>query len=114
MAFSKSDLCASLKWVKPASEEEKGTFRLRFFKKGAEGIAIDPGHPVAVKLWMPSMGHGSSPVKVAPLKSSTGSTLPGEYEVSEVYFVMPGAWEIWVQLKQGSKVLDQAKIEIKL
>ena len=40
-----------------------------------------------VVLWMPAMGHGSSPVKL---------TLTGlnYYQVSQAYFIMPGNWEV--------------------
>ena len=54
------------------------------------------------------MGHGSSPVKIAP------GSVAGVFSATEVFFVMPGEWEIWIQLKEGTKVFDQAKIDYKL
>jgi hypothetical protein len=38
------------------------------------------------------MGHGSAPVKITP-------QAPGVYEVSDVFFIMPGDWEIQIQLR---------------
>ena len=65
--FAKSGLCASLEWVKESTEDEQGEFTLRFWNpsEGTEhGPYVAAPAQVAVKLWMASMGHGSSPVKV--------------------------------------------------
>jgi len=101
----KANLCFGIEWIEKATEEKAGSFRIKFTDGSS---AKDPGKTVAVKLWMPSMGHGSSPVKVAP------ETAVGNYLATDVFFVMGGEWEIWIQLKDGSKVFDQGKIDFKL
>lgn len=40
-----------------------------------------------LRLWMPSMGHGSAPVKIEDLGG-------GVFQVSHVFFIMPGDWQI--------------------
>lgn len=40
-----------------------------------------------VVLWMPSMGHGSSPVTLTKVGVN-------KYQVTEAYFMMPGQWEV--------------------
>lgn len=55
---------------------------------------------------MPSMGHGSRPVKVEEVSGAIGV-----YDATNVIFIMGGPWEIWVQLKNGSEILDQAKVD---
>ncbi len=40
-----------------------------------------------VVLWMPAMGHGSSPVK-------TELFAVNHYKVTQAYFIMPGQWEV--------------------
>ena len=40
-----------------------------------------------VSLWMPSMGHGSSPVKLTQIDVN-------KYQVSEAFFMMPGTWVV--------------------
>ncbi len=115
--FKTLDLCATLTWVKMPTDDEKGEFVLSFFSKSSgtvKGPFIDPGYTVTSKLWMPSMGHGSSPVKISAFKDQNGATVTGVYNVSDVYFMMPGAWEIWVALKQGATVVDQAKTDISI
>lgn len=111
------DLCASLTWTSFPSNDEKGTFTLRFWNRatGTEsGPYITPERDVFVKLWMPSMGHGSSPVTLKPAIDSSRTSIPGVFEASDVFFVMPGAWEIWIQLREQRTVLDQAKIDVQI
>lgn len=40
-------------------------------------------------LWMPSMGHGSSPVTITQVGVN-------KYQISEAYFIMNGSWEVRV------------------
>lgn len=42
-----------------------------------------------VELWMPHMGHGSSPVTITQFGVN-------KYKITEAYFIMPGAWEVRV------------------
>ncbi len=112
--FEKEGLCAAIVWTKVPSSDNNGTFTVNFWKKdqgSTSGPFVDPGDTVFVKLWMPAMGHGSSLVTVTPATDSTGKSEAGSFNASGVYFVMPGAWEIWVQLKQGTQIVDQAKLD---
>jgi len=98
--FTTSNVCAHLIWEKRPTDQENGMFVLEF-KNPDDGQFIDPRDQVAADLFMPSMGHGSSAVNVVKLS-------PGQYRVSDVHFIMRGDWEIRVQLKNGSTVLEQA------
>jgi hypothetical protein len=115
--LTKENLCASLTWEKQPTEDDMGEFVLRFWdaQKGTEsGPYLTAPDAVAVKLWMPSMGHGSSPVAVSPMHDSGNQVIPGVYDATNVYFVMPGAWQILIQLKQGSNIVDQATLDIQI
>ncbi len=105
-------MCARLDWVRLPSEEETGIFLLRFMRlENSSAVPADApaGLRVAVKLWMPDMGHGSSPVKVVRPMNASGMTETGLYRAEEVHFVMPGAWEIRVIFKDESGApADQA------
>lgn len=109
LKLNKYSLCTAVEWQKMPTEDVRGTFTLKFWEitKGnqASGPFITPPEKMAVVLWMPSMGHGSAPVKITEIQ-------PGVYEVSEVYFVMSGDWEIRIQIKKGRDVLDQAALPI--
>lgn len=102
-------LCAQLTWTKPADSDNTGTFQLQFFR-GNERVGPEAG-TVFVKLWMPSMGHGSSPVTTVVL---TDNGAIGLFEARNVFFVMPGAWDIRVQLKNGTQLLDEATLAIQV
>jgi hypothetical protein len=110
LEFAQSGLCASLTWDSTPSTEQENEFTLRFWDK-ANGSAAGPYRDVAdeltVQLWMPSMGHGSSPVQIA----SQGT---GVYAVSHAYFIMPGTWEVRVQLKRNHQLLEQSVVQVKL
>lgn len=56
-------------------------------------------------LWMPSMGHGSAPVKIEPLGD-------GRYRIYNVYFIMPGDWEVRLFLKKAGQTVDQLFIPL--
>ena len=112
LRFERTGMCGRLEWVKVPSEDETGVFLLRFTRiENGSVIASDAptGLKVAVKLWMPDMGHGSSPVKVVRPLNASGLPEAGLYRAEEVHFVMAGAWEIRVVFKDESGApFDQA------
>ncbi len=117
IAFTEHNLCASLTWVKQATDSETGEFTLKFWDKtqGSEsGPYVTPALTPFVKLWMPSMGHGSSPVHLVATLDAAGAATPGVFSATNVYFIMPGKWEIWVQLKQDAQVIAQAKLDVEI
>ena len=99
-SFATLFLCVDLIWEKLPTEDDRGVFRLQFYRMDDPGVLIEPALAPSVQLWMPSMGHGSAPVQIQKISD-------GVYQVSEVYFVMSGDWDIRVQQKNGKNVLDQ-------
>jgi len=57
--------------------------------------ALNQVKSAEVKLWMPEMGHGSSPVKIQRLDLK-------HFQVSDAFFVMEGAWLVKVDVKTAS------------
>jgi hypothetical protein len=123
LIFKKKKLCAQINWVIPPkqvelpTEKDAAEFTLTFKKKtvaGATPISTPLAESVYVKLFMPSMGHGSHPTQVIPLRDSQGNLVPGQYQVKNVLFSMPGDWLIQVQLKKADQVLDQANLPFKM
>ena len=115
LLFAKQGLCASWTWAKAPNDEDFAQAQVRFWKVDeatSSGPYVDPSLTVSAKLWMPSMGHGSSPVTVQRHLDASGAALPGIFDVSKVYFSMPGPWEVWLQLKQDGKVVEQAKLDV--
>ena len=102
ISFNKVDSSFRLDW-KVGPELGESRFILKTWNNSAgtfNGPYTDLPYQLQVVLWMPAMGHGSAPTKITKLSS-------GEYDVSSVYFIMNGKWEIKVQLLNDGKVFDE-------
>lgn len=62
--------------------------------KAANVCTDTPATVNEAKLWMPDMGHGSTPAKVTPLTPTCA-------KIEKINFVMAGDWEIRVSLANG-------------
>ena len=109
LKFKKTDYSFSISWQEgPQMGESR--FILKSWKKDAgtlNGPYQDLDKALHIFLWMPTMGHGSAPVKITKIAA-------GEYEVSSVHFIMGGKWEIKFQLKSGNQVFDEVVVPISL
>ncbi len=115
LAFPKHGLCASVEWLVTPNDQDPASFTLRFWSADegtVSGPYANPGLSVGVKLWMPDMGHGSAPVTVESARDSDGHVLPGIYNGSGASFIMPGDWEVRVQLKNGTALSEEAILEV--
>lgn len=101
--FSQANACVDLIWDTKPTKDTKGSFYVEVFHPEDRSHFIDLQNDLEVVLWMPSMGHGSSPVTVE-------KTAPGQYRVTNVFFIMPGDWEIQFKLKNGTTVLEQTAL----
>jgi hypothetical protein len=109
LAFEKSG-CAAAHFSKPPQTGEEATFELDFWKPDSasdKGPFQDPPGEVRVKLWMVTMGHGSSPVTLNRLSD-------GRYQVSRAYFTMPGHWQVKVELLKSGQVFDRAQLDVSI
>ena len=107
--FKKTDYSFLISWVE-GPRTGGSRFIMKTWKKDIgtmNGPYQDLDKNLHVFLWMPSMGHGSAPVKLKKMGD-------GEYEVSEVQFIMRGKWEIKFQLKDGAQVFDETVIPLKI
>jgi hypothetical protein len=105
--FDKSGLCLDWAWeVEPKDADFASLiFKTSRFTNGNQ-ILEDLSGTATVVLWMPSMGHGSSPTTVTRIDVGT-------YRATRVYFVMPGAWDLHFQNKSAdNKVIDEAIVPI--
>jgi hypothetical protein len=117
LQFSKHGLCAQLVWDGALSDESPASFTLRFWNPEiatASGPYVSPVEVVFAKLWMPSMGHGSAPVTLVSARGAGGEIIPGVYMGSNVNFIMPGAWQVKVQLKQGATIVEEAILNVQI
>lgn len=105
--LAKEQLCVTITWTKFPTPTEYGSLELNFQSVNKKPISTTTQElatqllpKLSVILWMPSMGHGSVPVK---LEVTTSNTI----KVNNIFFIMPGDWEIRIQLKEGAEVYDQ-------
>lgn len=106
--FKISGLCASFTWKKFPQGKEFGEMIVKVWRPNAvDGSMVlqDVQGTVDVELFMPDMGHGSSPVQVE--RQDVGT-----FSVSRVYFTMSGNWLIKVEIKQGNVIRDEADIPV--
>lgn len=98
LSFPKVQICADIQWVAPPVSSQAGELTVNLSSQYSGSFSA--------LLWMPSMGHGSAPVKI----ESTG---PGQYHITNMYFIMPGDWEVRMFLKNSSgEVIDQLFIPL--
>ena len=98
LLFSEGRIHAHLSWIQaPAAQSSEARMRLEWHN-GITHEIMEPRSPFAVSLWMPSMGHGSAPTRIERAIDERGQVIPGVYEVSNMFFMMPGDWDVRVSL----------------
>ncbi|MCO5113390.1 MAG: FixH family protein [Bdellovibrionaceae bacterium] len=97
LTFAQAGVHAHVMWeLGPVVGAES---RLRVeWKSALDHSSVSPSGDFEVVLWMPSMNHGSAPTLVQNLVDENGKALIGVYEVSNIYFVMGGDWEVRLTL----------------
>lgn len=112
LAFPKTGLCGSIEWTDSPVGDRQGALLLRFWEAG-KGDAVDgpfvaPTLRPFIKLWMPTHGHGARAVVLEPTEDGV------TFKASDVRFSMPGPWDVRVQLKDGSTVVEEVTSEIEI
>lgn len=115
LSFKKTGICGQIVWTKKPEKVEMPTekdfseFNLILSKK----TPIKDLTPKVI-LFMPSMGHGSRPTQVTRSQEGAEAAAQEVYKVTQVYFTMPGEWEIQVELLHGKKRVDRAVFKYEL
>lgn len=104
-----SGSCLRLAWEKLPTTEETGTLLVSVTGPEASGLPVtrELDGELRAQLWMPGMNHGSTPTEVDRLG-------PGLYRVREVYFIMPGAWEIRLQVWRDGELRDEGVFALEI
>jgi hypothetical protein len=98
--WSQLHLCMHDVWIENPVANSYSSLHLEFGKQvsGNQNLQLEdlgPQVQLTAQLWMPAMGHGGPRVQV----DSCGT---GCFNLSKIYFIMPGTWEIRL------KALDSA------
>ena len=108
LKFSASKFCLSWNWELRPTDAQVGSITFKVFRANlldGSQVQVDFDSTPEVVLWMPSMGHGSSPTTVRRIDVGT-------YRAERVFFVMPGIWEIHFQFKKGEVIADESIVSI--
>jgi hypothetical protein len=108
-SFKKANLCASLRWTKTPTLDDDGALKLTF-TKATDSTPVDPGYALLVIKRMPEMACPPVTLTLTPSKNLEGSIEPGVFEAPVSLDGMPGKSEIWIRLKNGNTVVDEAKV----
>ncbi len=90
-----------LKWVVSPTLDDLSSFEIEF------DASLEADHSVHAYLWMPDMGHGSSPIEITSSDSL-------HYTFSELAFIMPGLWVLHLEILKNNQVIDQWQKSITL
>lgn len=98
--LNKMKLCANVTFKISPNKKRSSDFKLEFYSpKDKKNILPKEVHSY---LWMKmdgSEGHGSDPINLTQSKSG--------YDATNVWFLMEGTWQLFVQIKKDNKVVDQ-------
>ena len=101
LKFAQGSIHAHAKWTQGPRTPDESTLHLEW-KKGTDHSPVEPPGTFSVKLYMPTMKHGSSPTQMQRVLDAKGQPLVGVYNVSNIYFTMGGDWDVQIALKSPS------------
>lgn len=99
--FTKEQLGFSMNWIVSPTLDDLSSFEFKLDRP------LKNNQTLNVYIWMPEMGHGSSPVEMKQLNST-------DYIFSELAFIMPGLWVLHVEILENNQVVDQWQKSITL
>lgn len=88
-------------WVRPPVLETEQFLRLEV-RDSKTGELTAPPHELSVSVWTKTHSYGLVEPTVSPALDSSGKALTGVYNVSGIYFLASGQWEVRVYLKDQS------------
>lgn len=99
--FPNEKLGFSMNWIVPPGLDDLSSFNLKLARPLPQAQTLN------IYIWMPEMGHGSSPVEIKKMNST-------DYLISEIAFIMPGLWVLHVEILENNQVVDQWQKSITL
>lgn len=99
--FPNEKLGFTLNWVVSPDLVNLSSFDLKLARP------LDPNQNLNIYIWMPDMGHGSSPVEIKQMNAT-------DYFISDIAFIMPGLWILHIEILENNQVIDQWQKSITL
>ena len=99
--FPNEKLGFSINWIIKPTLEDLSSFELKLARP------LSQTQTLKTFIWMPEMGHGSSPIQISQLNAT-------DYGLSDIAFIMPGLWVIHIEILENNQVIDQWQKSISL
>jgi len=106
--FQNSKICLMWRWESQPTNTVMGSLILKTYRLNQldqTAVETDMTSIPDLILWMPSMGHGSSP-------TSSERIDVGTYRMNNVFFIMPGDWDLKFQIHSNSEKIDEAIVSV--
>lgn len=113
LKFANGEVHAHVTWVQGPQAADESTLRIEWMNGAAHTPAEPPGD-FKVELWMPDMGHGSSPTQNQKVLDQKGQPLMGVYDVTSIYFLMRGQWDVNVSLTLADGTVETQTIKVEI
>jgi hypothetical protein len=84
-----------------------GKNKMLIIIKDQSGNRAKIEHDLQAFLWMPEMGHGSSPIKTTKIDD-------GIYELTNISFIMSGLWDMHFEFKYNDIVVEEVIWDLNL
>jgi len=113
LVFAGGALHAHLTWEKGPLVMEESVLLVQWMNGQTHTPTELPGN-FEVSVVMPSMGHGSAPTQIQRVADEKGNPIPGAFEVSNIYFVMGGEWQVdfTVHFEEGSSETQSLPVKL--
>lgn len=113
LQFANGTYLGQVTWVQGPRVRSESSFHMQWVS-GTDGAPTEPPGDFKVVLWMPGMGHGSSPTHIQQSMDSSGQPLVGAYEVTSLNFIMGGKWDVNITLKFADGSEETQTIALKV
>ena len=92
--FPIEKLSFSINWIIKPTLENLSSYELKLARPLPQTQTLNSF------IWMPDMGHGSSPIQICLLNAT-------DFNLSEIAFIMPGLWVLHIEILENKQVIDQ-------
>jgi len=113
LEFAGGAYVSQVTWVQGPQVRSESSLHMQW-KSGADGAPTELPGDFKVVLWMPGMGHGSRPTQIQQSTDSNGQPQVGAYDVTSIFFIMGGKWDVNVTLTLADGSEETQTIAIKV
>lgn len=113
LTFSEQSVSVDAYWITtPAVEPEQ---RLRLEVRDLKSGQLVPApSDLSVSVWMKTHSYGMVEPSVEPMKDKEGRAMLGIYEASNIFFLVPGQWEVRVYMGESKDAKPMQKFAVDL